>query len=130
MCDKPYTIGDYLRGKVRGITIPDESLLAICADVPVCPDQLFSELTDRERELSLAWMYVWMAGGPIQSGSVRDADADWSHTEGGERLSANVLKRYLDMANDIFEKYDLPLFGAPETWGFVGRGFCNPRRIR
>ena len=40
--------------------------------------------------------------------------------------SANTLKRYLDMANDIFDKYDEPVIGE-ESWGFVGRGIRNPR---
>ena len=70
---------------------------------------------------------MWVSGSPTQTGSVSDEDADWKHTEGGERMSANVLKQYLDMANDIFDKYDLPLVGE-EHWGFVGRGICNPKK--
>ena len=93
---------------------------------PVTKDTDVTLLTERERELCLAWLYVWIAGSPTQTGSTTEEDADWKHTEGGERMSANVLKHYLDMANDIFEKYDLPLVGE-EKWGFVGRGFCNPR---
>lgn len=84
-------------------------------------------LPDRERELCLAWMYVWIAGSPTQTDSTRDADADWEHTEGGERMSANVLRLYLRMANELFNKYDLPLVGE-ESWGLVGHGFRNPRK--
>lgn len=86
-------------------------------------------LSTRERELCLAWLFVWIAGSPTQTGSTRDSDADWEHTEGGERMSANTLKQYLSMANDIFEKYDLPL-AAAESWGLVGHGFANPRKYR
>lgn len=129
-CEATYTIGDYLKGRVRGISVPDNALLSICADVQIEPTTPFVALTEKEKDLSLAWFYVWLAGGPIQTGSAKDSDADWSHSEGGERMSAGALKRYLDMANEIFDKYDLPLIGAPEKWGFVGRGIHNPRRYR
>lgn len=127
-CTK-YTVGDYIRGKVRGITVPDEALLSICADAGTDPCMLMSDATERERDLSSAWLYLWIAGGPSQRGSVRDADADWEHSEGGERMSADTIRRYLSMANDIFSKYDLPEVGG-ERWGFVGHGLRNPRRIR
>ena len=128
-----YTIGDYLKGKVRNITIPDVSIISICADASastnsdIMADSQFSNLTVKQKEVTTAWLYVWIAGSPTQTGSNTEEDADWKHTEGGERMSANVLKQYLSMANDIFEKYGLPIVGD-ESWGFVGRGFRNPRK--
>lgn len=124
-----YTIGDYLKGKVRNITIPDPSLLSICADADIEPLTLYADATQQQKDLALAWLYVWVAGSPTQTGSNTEEDADWKHTEGGERMSAGVLKQYLSMANDIFDKYDLPLVGE-EKWGFVGRGIHNPRKYR
>lgn len=124
-----YTIGDYLKGKVRNITIPDTSLLSICADAGIEPLTLYADTTQQQKDLALAWLYVWVAGSPTQTGSNTEEDADWKHTEGGERMSAGVLKQYLSMANDIFDKYDLPLVGE-EYWGFVGRGIHNPRKYR
>lgn len=152
MEDNVLTISDYLSGKVRNISVPDTTIASIlldagCTTVEVeveTTDEVSGEtttttetqqvtkdtdvtlLSERERELCLAWLYVWISGSPTQTGSTRDSDADWEHTEGGERMSANVLKRYLTMANDIFDKYDLPLVDD-DSWGFVGRGFRNPR---
>ena len=125
--DGTLTIRKYLGGKVRNISIPDNAILSICADAGVDPETPFSQTDQRQRDLCLAWLYVWIAGSPTQTGSTTEEDADWKHTEGGERMSANVLKQYLDMANAIFDKYDLPTVGE-ERWGFVGRGICNPRR--
>jgi hypothetical protein len=122
----PLTIKKYLEGKVRNIAIPDNALLSICVDAEVDPDMYVSDLTQKQRDLCLAWTYVWIAGSPTQTGSTTDEDADWKHTEGGERMSASSLKQYLSMANDIFDKYDLPLVGE-EKWGFVGHGIRNPR---
>ena len=127
------TIENYLNGKVRNITVPDSAISTFIVDAGcgegVTKDTDITSISLRERELCLAWLYVWIAGSPTQTGSTTDEDADWKHTEGGERMSANVLKQYLSMANDIFEKYDEPLVGE-EQWGFVGRGFRNPRIYR
>ena len=111
------------------MAIPDAAIQSICADAGLSPSTAFSDSTQRERDLATAWLYVWIAGGPVQTGNVSDEDADWKHTEGGERMSANVLRQYLAMANDIFDKYDQPTV-VLENWGFVGHGFCNPRRTR
>lgn len=152
MADNVMTVQKYLSGKVRNITVPDDAVATVILDAGVEPKEVEREsdsssdssssgepvlepvtkdtdvtlLTERERELCLAWLYVWIAGSPTQTGSTTDEDADWKHTEGGERMSANVLKHYLDMANDIFDKYDLPTVGE-EDWGFEGRGIRNPR---
>ena len=141
------TVEQYLCGKVRNITVPDNVIASIimdagCATVDVKDldtDVIFKEdvtkdtdvslLSLRDRELCLAWLYVWVAGSPTQSGGWTEEDADWKSSESGERMSANVLKQYLAMANEIFEKYDLPIQGG-EKWGFVGRGIRNPRRYR
>lgn len=136
MAEDVMTIKQYLSGKVRNITVPDDAISTFIMDAgcttvaeKVTPETDVTLLSTRERELCLAWLYVWVAGSPTQTGSTTDEDADWKHTEGGERMSANVLKHYLAMANDIFDKYDLPLVGE-EDWGFVGRGIRNPRKYR
>lgn len=124
-----FTIKDYLEGKARNISIPEKSLLSICADADVEPYTEFASATEKQKDLALAWLYVWIAGSPVQSGGWTEEDAGWKSSENGERMSANVLKQYLSMANDIFSKYDLPIVGS-ESWGFVGRGIRNPRRYR
>ena len=153
MADNVLTVQKYLCGKVRNITVPDDAVATIIMDAGVEPKEVEREsdssssdsssssgtvlepvtkdtditlLTVRERELCVAWLYVWVASSPTQTGSTTDEDADWKHTEGGERMSAKDKEHYLDMANEIFEKYDLPPVGE-ENWGFVGRGIHNPR---
>lgn len=141
------TVEQYLSGKVRNISVPDNAIATIIMDAgcttvvttdpetdepveeKVTKDTDVTLLSLRERELCLAWLYVWVAGSPTQSGGWTEEDADWKSSENGERMSANVLRQYLAMANEIFEKYDLPIQGG-EKWGFVGRGIRNPRRIR
>jgi len=129
------TIEQYLSGKVRNIKVPDNAISTIIMDAGITSvenpdkDTDISKLTIKERELCLAWLYVWIGGSPTQSGGWTEEDADWKQSENGERMSASVLKQYLAMANDIFDKYDMPLVGG-DQWGFVGRGIRNPRRYR
>ena len=129
------TLEQYLSGKVRNINVPDNAISTIIMDAGITSveepnkDTDVSLLSLRERELCLAWLYVWIGGSPTQSGGWTEEDADWKQGENGERMSASVLKQYLAMANDIFDKYDLPLVGG-DKWGFVGRGIRNPRRYR
>lgn len=129
------TIEQYLSGKVRNIQVPDNAISTIIMDAGITSvenpdkDTDISKLTLKERELCLAWLYVWIGGSPTQSGGWTEEDADWKQSENGERMSASVLKQYLAMANDIFDKYDMPLVGGND-WGFVGRGIRNPRRYR
>lgn len=129
------TIEQYLSGKVRNISIPDNAISTIIMDAGITSVESPDKDTDvtalslKERELCLAWLYVWVAGSPTQSGGWTEEDADWKQSENGERMSANVLKQYLSMANEIFDKYDLPIQGG-EKWGFVGRGIRNPRKYR
>lgn len=127
------TIEQYLNGKVRNIKVPDNAISSIIIDAKITSVELpnkdtdISELSLRDRELCLAWLYVWIAGSPTQSGGFSEEDADWKSSENGERMSASVLKNYLDMANEIFKKYGLETVGA-KKWGFVGRGFHNIRK--
>lgn len=119
------TIEDYLRGKVA-TTIPDNTLLSIEMEVGVNPGSEFSELTEKQKELCLAGMYVYLSTNPSQTQKVSDTDADWSHSEGGQVYSANALNNFLRMANAIYKKYDLPTVGD-NKWGMRGGGFHNIR---
>lgn len=127
MADDFFTVEKYLKGKVRNVNIPDEALQSICFDAGIDSQDIVSEVTEKGLELAQAWLYVWIAGSPTQSGGYTEEDADWRSSENGERMSASVLKNYLNMANKIFEKYDMEKIGFGK-WGFVGRGFRNIRK--
>ena len=155
MADSQLTISQYLSGKVRNITVPDQAVTTMimdagCTDVTyektvidpdtgeettetvtekVTPETDVTLLSDKERELCLAWLYVWVAGSPIQSGGFTEEDADWRSSDNGERMSAGVLRNYLAMANKIFEKYGLDTIST-NKWGFVGGGFHNIRKYK
>lgn len=121
------TISKFLKGSVRGITPSDEAIQTICASAGVDPELSYSEATQKQKDLTNAFYYKWIASPVTRAGGKDESDADWKSSEEGEQYSANMLLKYIDMANDIFEQYDLPLIGE-EYWGFVGRGIRNPRK--
>ena len=122
-----YTIETYLRGKVRNIEVTDEALQSILAELEISDGAEYSSLSQKQKDLALAGLYAWIYTSPTQSSKVSDEDGDWSHSEGGEQMSATSLNRYLRMANNIYKKYDMPLLGS-NRWGFKGTGFRKIRR--
>lgn len=119
------TIENYLRGKVA-TDIPDKTLLSIEAEVGVDPNSAYADLSERQRDLCLAGMYVYLSTNPSQTQKITEKDADWEHSEGGQIYSANALSTFLRMANAIYKKYDFPTVGC-NKWGMSGGGFCNIR---
>lgn len=124
-----YTIETYLRGKVRNIEVTDEALQSILAELEIDDGTEYSSLSQKQKDLALAGLYAWIWTSPTQSSKVSDEDGDWSHSEGGEQMSAAALNRYLRLANEIYKKYDMPLLDS-NRWGFKGSGFRKIRRYQ
>jgi len=122
-----YTIETYLRGKVRNIEVTDDALQSILAELEIDDGAEYARLSQKQKDLALAGLYAWICTSPTQSSKVSDEDGDWSHSEGGEQMSATSLNRYMRMANAIYKKYGLPLLGSNQ-WGFKGSGFRKIRR--
>lgn len=119
----PTTIESYLRGKAKE-TLPDEAVMSILMENGVEPGTEYACMTDRQRDLCLAGLYVYLAD-PMLSKSVKDSDADWSHSESTTSSAYGIL-HYLRMANAIYKKYGLPTVGD-NKWGMRGGGFHNMR---
>ena len=122
-----YTIETYLRGKARNIEVTDDALQSILAELEIDDGAEYARLSQKQKDLALAGLYAWICTSPTQSSKVSDEDGDWSHSEGGEQMSATSLNRYMRMANEIYKKYDMPLLGK-NRWGFKGTGFHKIRR--
>lgn len=133
------TVKEYLTGAVGNVPVSD-STIKMClfkADALTYMTEDGEEntqydtdinlLSQRQQDLVLAWLYATVAGYTSQAQNVSDRDADWEHSEGSYRMSASVLKDYLAKANKIFEEYGLETIST-QHWGFVGHGFCYPRK--
>ena len=84
-------------------------------------------LSEKQRDLSLAWLYAEVAGYSAQSGTITDKNADWEHSEGGFRMTDKLRDLYKKLADELFAKWDEPTIFS-DNWGFVGRGIRNPRK--
>lgn len=123
------TIENYLKGSVRNIDIPDNSLMVICAKAEVDPSDLYADATQKQRDLALAYLYVWLSDSISQSGGYTERSADWQKSENSERVTKADKDNYLNKAKAIFKEYGIDVTTViPATWGFVGRGFRNIRR--
>lgn len=123
--EEAFTLARYLKSKVA-VNVPDDTITAILAENGVDEDALFIGTTEKQRDLCLAGLYVFISGSPTTTEKVSDSDADWSHSEGGQMMSANVLNNYLRMANAIYKKYGLTQVGS-NKWGLSGHGFHDIR---
>lgn len=124
--EQTFTIESYLRGKVRNIDITDDAMMSALVDAQVGPDTPAMDATDKQKDLALASIFIWIAGSPTRSQSIKDADGRWSHEEGGEQMSALAVNRYLAMANELRKKWGLTAV-ANSQWGFKGSGFHDVR---
>lgn len=139
------TVREYLTGAVGNIPVADNTLKmclyrggALSYDTEIDGeitesytsfDTDIDLLSEKQRDLSLAWVYATVAGYTAQSGTVTDRDADWEHAEGSFRITDKLRELYKNYADELFAKWDEPLLFSDE-WGFVGRGVRNPRNYR
>ena len=106
------TIDQYLKGKVD-YEIPESALLAIMADRGVTPGTLLIDVTERQKDLSLADLYMWLASSSVSSTGEYESDAGWQR----QRSSKNVFDRgyFKALANALYAKWGL----ATETIGKI-----------
>lgn len=120
-----YTIDQYLIGKVR-TTIPTDAIYSILADANVIPGTPLTDLTEMQRDLAIAYMYVWAAAAPSTSSRIKDSDGNWSHEEGSETFDASARRHFLLLANALFKKHGIQPIGST-AWKVSGRGFGHIR---
>lgn len=120
------TIETYLRGKLGEADISDETMFSALFDNDIEPCTLVADTNEKQRDLSLASLYLSLANGMTRTASVKDADGDWSHEEGGGQVSDSLRKHYLALANELRKKWGLDAVGG-SSWGFRGGGFHDVR---
>ena len=126
-----YTVERFIKGIVPNASLTDDSILGVIIQAGVDPEESAYNLTERERDLCTAYLYLRLATNPHQSARVSDRDADWEHSEGSEQWSASQLQQFLILARKLLEKWgeDTGLVDdVMPQWGFVGRNIRNPRK--
>lgn len=121
------TIKDYLQGKIQGIELPESALRSICVDAGIEDMASYiDELTDRQKDLALAYAYIALSNSPTTSSRWAESDGDWSQSGGGTTYSAWQIREWVRRANAIFKLYGLPAVGGGE-WGMRTGGIRNIR---
>lgn len=106
------TIEQYLKGKVD-YDIPEVALMAILADRGIADGATLVSLTEKQRDLALADLYMWLAGSSVSSTGEYESDGGWQH----QRSTKNVFDRgyFKALANALYAKWGL----APATVGSI-----------
>lgn len=120
-----YTVEEYIRGLSSNANVSENTVKGVLADAGVTAGTLYSELTEKDRDLCQAYFYIRLAMNPIQSQRVTDKDGDWEHSEGSEHWSPLQMQQFLLLARDLLKKWgitDQRISSLAPRWGFKGTG--------
>lgn len=106
------TIEDYLRGVSP--LISDEALRYILARREIVPCTPLSSLSQRDKDLAEGTAYYWLTNLPLGGGTKKDADGDWSHSEGGWQVSKENIAEWKRKCRSLFELWgeETPVFSG------------------
>ena len=98
-----YTITAWLRGMVADFDVSEATIRAILYNNNVGMDDLLEEVPEKNKDLSLADLYMALATSSSKSGSVYDSDGGWQKG----RATKNVVDRkwFRDLANRLYAKW-------------------------
>lgn len=98
-----YTIADWLKGMVADFDINDATLRAVLYNNNVEGDTPLDAVSEKDRDLSLADLYMALATSSSKTGSVYDSDGGWQKG----RTTKNVVDRrwFRDAANRLYLKW-------------------------
>lgn len=97
-------IEEYLRGLVS-YDLPDNTLKSILFKRDVNPGEEVDNVSEKDRDLCLAEVYLWCATTPSAKNNTEDADGNWKHIEAGWTTSAFDKRQLRAMAKELFDKW-------------------------
>lgn len=98
-----YTIETWLRGMVD-YDIPDATIMAILFNNGVSQGTLVSETSEKERDLCLADLLMWLSSSSVSSSGEYISDNGWSHQKSAKQVvdRNGLIKR----AQELYAKWD------------------------
>lgn len=96
------TIEQYLRGKVD-FNLAAETVQAILLDRGIAEGSAMTSVTEKQRDLALADLYMFLSTSSVSSSSSYDSDGGWQK----HRSNKNVANRaaFADLARKLYEKW-------------------------
>lgn len=101
------TIEQYLQGKVD-FNLSENTVAGILLDRGIAEGADMTAVTERQRDLALADLYMFIAGSSTSSSGDYESDGGWQR----QRSSKNVYNRnaFLQMARALYDKWGEEVF--------------------
>ena len=98
-----YTIETWLRGMVD-FDVPDATLMAILFNNEVAPGTPVSSTSEKERDLCLADLLMWLSSSSTASSGEMISDGGWSHQKSNKQVvdRAGLISR----ARELYAKWN------------------------
>ncbi len=105
------TISEYLRGLLY-FEVADDTINSIKYDRGVQDKEYIEDLTEKEKDLCKADLYIFAATSPSTKGSVEDVNGVWKHKDGGSTMASGEQKKFINLANRLYAKWGETPFGT------------------
>lgn len=125
------TAEEYIQSISPNANVSESTVKGILIDAGIEAGTAATELTEKQKDLALAYLLIRIAFSPIMSQKVTDKDGDWEHSEGSEQWSRSQLMQFLILARDLLAKWgitDARIESLAPKWGMKGTGFRKIRR--
>ena len=127
------TAEEYVKTLSPNASVSESTVKGILIDAGIDAGTPATELTEKQKDLALAYLLIRIAFNPIMSQKVTDKDGDWEHSEGSEQWSRSQLMQFLILARDLLAKWgitDARVESLIPKWGMKGSGFHKIRRYK
>ena len=89
------TAEEYIKSISPNANVSESTVKGILIDAGIDAGTPATELTEKQKDLSLAYLLIRFSFNPLMSQRVTDKDGDWEHTEGSEQWSRSQLMQFL-----------------------------------
>ena len=127
------TAEDYIKSISPNANVSESAVKGILIDAGIEAGTPAAELSEKQKDLALAYLLIRISFNPIMSQKVTDKDGDWEHSEGSEQWSKSQLMQFLILARDLLSKggiTDPRVESIAPKWGMKGSGFRKIRRYQ
>ena len=125
------TAEEYIKSISPNASVSESTIKGVLIDAGIESGTAATALTEKQKDLALAYLLIRFAFNPLMSRKVTDKDGDWEHSEGSEQWSKSQLMQYLLLARDLLKKWDITdprVESLSPKWGMKGTGFRKIRR--
>lgn len=127
------TVEDYIKSISPNANVSKSTIKGVLIDAGIEAGTPADDLTEKQKDLSLAYLLIRMAFNPVTSQRVSEKNGDWEHSEGSEQWAPSQLMQFLILARDLLKKWDIVderIKTLAPKWGMKGNGFHKIRRYR